>query len=254
MSIEGNVFVETFNEMKEPIGGWTSTLVTKCLISSSVGCLAGILSAFMINFALVEIVMSQVFAMVFGFGFFTCAALIALRIRQSELPIDKGSFGGRRQIMSVYVALTFLSGFMSFVIRAPIIAGVSWIFKIPMFGLLGVGLAFTTSFLVVDLINTITGFMQPLYAVPIVEDSKQVVLIIISSSVMGGCFGCIFGVMDVEDVMSYQIEVALMRETHICYPVGMVIGSLVGFTTEYLRNQDIAMNIRGRHTLYDEEL
>ena len=40
----------------------------------------------------------------------------------------------------------------------------------------------------------------------------EVYLILIVSLVMGGIFGLVFGVMDVEDEVSFQIRLALRRE------------------------------------------
>jgi hypothetical protein len=52
---------------------------------------------------------------------------------------------------------------------------------------------------------------------------------------MGGLFGFIFGVMDVEDAAQYTIALALKKEEHMCYPIGIVLGGLAGFGNEILR-------------------
>ena len=45
---------------------------------------------------------------------------------------------------------------------------------------------------------------------------------------MGAIFGFIFGVMDVEDEVAYQIKLALLKEEHYCYPIGALLGALAG--------------------------
>lgn len=51
-----------------------------------------------------------------------------------------------------------------------------------------------------------------------------------------GCiFGTIFGIMDVEDEVSYQLGLALKREESYCYPIGGVLGFAGGVWNEYAR-------------------
>lgn len=95
------------------------------------------------------------------------------------------------------------------------------------------------TFSVVDLINYVLGFLQVSIAKPMVESASQVYLVLMVALVMGGTFGTfIFGAMDVEDEVSYQIRLALLREEHYCYPLGAVLGGAAGFGNEYLREQE----------------
>merc|ERR1712232_637825 len=105
-------------------------------------------------------------------------------------------------------------------------------------GVLGTSVAFAMGFSVVDLVNYVLGFLQVSIAKPFVESASQVYMVLTTSLIMGAVFGLIFGVMDVEDEVSYQIRLALLREERYCYPVGAILGGVVGFMNEYIRDQE----------------
>ena len=42
------------------------------------------------------------------------------------------------------------------------------------------------------------------------------------STAVGAIYGFIFGVLDVEDEVNYQLTLALKREESYCYPIGAV--------------------------------
>ena len=50
----------------------------------------------------------------------------------------------------------------------------------------------------VDLVNYVLGFLQVSVAKPFVESAAQVYMVLACALIMGGLFGLIFGVMDVE--------------------------------------------------------
>merc|ERR1711879_771570 len=104
-------------------------------------------------------------------------------------------------------------------------------------GILGTSVAFALTFSVVDLVNYVLGFLQVSIAKPFVESASQVYMVLTTSLIMGALFGLIFGVMDVEDEVSYQIRLALLREERYCYPVGAILGGIVGFANEYIREE-----------------
>merc|ERR1712232_1296972 len=105
-------------------------------------------------------------------------------------------------------------------------------------GVLGTSVAFALAFSVVDLVNYVLGFLQVSIAKPFVESASQVYMVLTTSLIMWAVFGLIFGVMDVEDEVSYQIRLALLREERYCYPVGAILGGVVGFTNEYIREEE----------------
>merc|ERR1711953_564722 len=102
---------------------------------------------------------------------------------------------------------------------------------------LGSGIAFIVSFAMVDIINTLCGFIQTTYSTPLIEDTRQILLVVISSCLMGTCFGFMFGFMDVTNEYHYQVKLALMREEKMCYPIGFILGGVVGTLSEYFRYQ-----------------
>merc|ERR1719251_469814 len=110
--------------------------------------------------------------------------------------------------------------------------------KVPLYMVLGTSVAFALTFSVVDLVNYILGFLQVSIAKPFVESASQVYMVLVTALVMGGLFGLVFGIMDVEDEVSYQIRLALLREERYCYPVGAILGGLVGFGNEYIREEE----------------
>ena len=73
----------------------------------------------------------------------------------------------------------------------------------------------------------------------LIESKEQMYLVLVVASVMGVMFGAVFGFMDVEDAVSYQIRMALLREEHYCYPIGAIMGGLAGAGNEYLRFRQV---------------
>merc|ERR1711994_510453 len=109
-----------------------------------------------------------------------------------------------------------------------------WV-KVPLYMILGLAVAFALTFSIVDVLNYVLGFCQNSVAKPIVESSQQVYLVLVISLAMGVVFGFTFGLLDVEDEQVHHIRVALMREEHYCYPMGILLGALSGFGNEYFR-------------------
>ena len=52
---------------------------------------------------------------------------------------------------------------------------------------------------------------------------------------VSGLFGFIFGAMDIEDEIQYQVRLALLKEERTCLPIGAILGAVAGFGNEYLR-------------------
>merc|ERR1711916_323094 len=88
---------------------------------------------------------------------------------------------------------------------------------------------------------------------PLIESNAQVYMILSFALVMGGVFGFIFGVLDVEDSTSYQIKLALLREEHYCYPIGAFLGAIAGFMNEYIRLWEIE-NLSLAHAEFDDDI
>merc|ERR1711937_448754 len=116
--------------------------------------------------------------------------------------------------------------------------GMTPLMKVPLYAILGTSVAFALTFSIVDIVNYVLGFLQVSIAKPFVESASQVYMVLTVSLIMGGIFGLTFGVMDVEDEVTYQIRLALLREERYCYPVGAVLGGVVGFMNEYIREEE----------------
>merc|ERR1719203_794614 len=127
--------------------------------------------------------------------------------------------------------------------------------KVPLYMTLGLAVAFALTFSIVDVLNYLLGFFQNSVAKPIVESSQQVYLVLVVSLAMGVVFGFTFGMLDVEDEQVYHIRVALMREEHYCYPMGIALGAASGFGNEYFRQNDDYASYQGlAQTEFDEDI
>merc|ERR1719387_1996943 len=177
--------------------------------------------------------------MYLGILFIVVGAIILWRIFSQEDGI--GSSPDQKQNkgpLAIFAVLIIVSGLICFALERHWYVGLTPLMKVPLYAILGTSVAFALTFSVVDLVNYVLGFLQVSIAKPFVESASQVYMVLTVALAMGGIFGLIFGVMDVEDEVSYQIRLALLREERYCYPVGAVLGGLVGFGNEYLREQE----------------
>merc|ERR1719476_729468 len=152
--------------------------------------------------------------------------------------MDSPGSAPKRTPLTVFALLIIFSGFICFTLEREWYHGLTPLMKVPLYTILGTSVAFALTFSVIDLVNYILGFLQVSIAKPFVESASQVYMVLVTSLIMGALFGLIFGVMDVEDEVSYQIRLALLREERYCYPVGAILGGVVGFMNEYIRDQE----------------
>jgi hypothetical protein len=68
---------------------------------------------------------------------------------------------------------------------------------------------------------------------------------------MGAMFGFIFGAFDIEDQNIFRIQVLLMREESVCYPIGTLIGAVAAILNEHLR---LTQNKYHFQRIFDENL
>merc|ERR1711904_575775 len=184
---------------------------------------------------LVEISISAFFSLYFGILFIVVGAIILWRIFSQDCdPSSKA----KRKPLAAFAALIIVSGVICFALERQWYMGMTPLMKVPLYIVLGTSVAFALTFSVVDLVNYILGFLQVAIAKPFVESASQVYMVLTTALIMGGLFGLIFGVMDVEDEVSYQIRLALLREERYCYPVGAILGGVVGFMNEYIRAEE----------------
>mmetsp|Transcript_56310 Transcript_56310/g.163321 ORF Transcript_56310/g.163321 Transcript_56310/m.163321 type:complete len:233 (+) Transcript_56310:117-815(+) len=206
-------------------------------ISGFVGVLLGIIISLIVNCTLVEISISSFFSLYFGVLFIVVGGIILWRIFSQEAGDGMGSTA-KREPLTAFALLIIASGVICFSLEQHWYRGLSAVLKVPLYVTLGTSVAFALTFSVVDLVNYSLGFLQVSVAKPFIESSSQVYMVLVASLVMGAIFGLIFGVMDVEDEVSYQIRLALLREEHYCYPVGALLGGAIGFANEYIREEE----------------
>ncbi len=220
----------------------------KAVASGFVGMILGIAISLIVNSTLVEISVSPFFALYFGILFMSVGGIIVYRLNGASLfpaggqndadqalilaPEDEKQ---RKKQLTFFAGLICFSGLLCFILEKNWFVGLSATMKVPLYTILGISVAFALVFSVVDLVNYLMGFLRASVARPIVESPHQVYLIMTVAMLMGATFGFIFGVMDVEDEIQYQVRLALLKEEKTCLPIGALLGAIAGFGNEYLR-------------------
>ena len=222
----------------------------KALISGFVGLCLGIAVSLIVNSTLVEISVSPFFALYFGLLFMSVGGIIIYRLNGATLfgspsaesdqsyslaPEDEVR---RKKQLNFFAGLICVSGFLCFILEKNWFVGLSSTSKIPLYTILGVSVAFALVFSIVDLVNYLMGFLRASVARPVVESPHQVYLVMTIALIMGATFGFIFGVMDIEDEIQYQVRLALLKEERTCIPIGAVLGAIAGFGNEYIRQKN----------------
>jgi len=222
------------------------------ILSSVVGGVLGVVISMVVNLALIEISISPFFSMYFGILFTLVGCLIMWRVLSHEAddPMQM-----KKMHLSIFAGTIILSGLLCFLLDRRMFVGLAAWMKVPLYMTLGLAVAFALTFSIVDVLNYVLGFCQSSIAKPIVESSNQVYLVLVVSLVMGVIFGFTFGLLDVEDEQVYHIRVALMREEHYCYPMGLALGSMAGFGNEHFRQKDDYAGYQGvAQTEFDEDI
>eukprot|EP00933_Yihiella_yeosuensis_P005778 TRINITY_DN110366_c0_g1_i1.p1 TRINITY_DN110366_c0_g1~~TRINITY_DN110366_c0_g1_i1.p1 ORF type:complete len:242 (+),score=37.62 TRINITY_DN110366_c0_g1_i1:96-821(+) len=222
-------------------------------MSGVIGVMLGIIISLIVNCTLVEISISSFFSLYFGFLFVVVGGIILWRIFSQDVASSDQS-SAMRGPLAIFATLIIVSGLICFTLEQHWYRGQSPLMKVPLYALLGTSVAFALTFSVVDLVNYILGFLQVSVAKPFVESASQVYMVLACALVMGGLFGLIFGVMDVEDELSYQIRLALLREEKYCYPVGALLGGIVGFGNEYIRVQEERFGSSAMPVGFDDDI
>ena len=133
--------------------------------------------------------------------------------------------------------------------------------KVPSYALLGVSIAFSFVYAVVDLAQAavdragslfqihfqpMSKARQPFEPTPLIVTNIQVYLLLSVSFTVGALFGAIFGLVDVEDYYRNRIVLytVLNNEISLCEPIGVLFGAFAGFMSEFLRQQEMAHRIK----------
>lgn len=201
----------------------------------AIGGVLGVVISMVVNLALIEISISPFFSMYFGVLFILVGCLILWRVQSHETadPLQM-----KKLHLSIFAGTIIVSGALCFLLDRRLFVGLAPWMKVPLYMTLGLAVAFALTFSIVDVLNYILGFCQNSVAKPIVESAQQVYLVLVVSLAMGVVFGFTFGLLDVEDEQVYHIRIALMREEHYCYPMGILLGAASGFGNEWFRQQD----------------
>ena len=134
--------------------------------------------------------------------------------------------------------LIVFSGALCFVLEQNWFMHLGVYVKVPLYGILGISISYALTFAIVDLVNYLSSYVPYFTRTP-VDNSEQILAVMGFSVLMGGVFGVIFGVMDIEDEIKYHDKLSLMKEELYCYPIGASIGFLCGCINDYLQRQYI---------------
>jgi len=196
------------------------TVVMRSLV---IGAIMGTANSIMVNCALIEISLSPFFALAFGFLFLVSGFAVGWQATQEPAGTQVN-----RSLLLCFATLTTASGFTSFLLERDWSHGLSARHKVPLYGLLGISLAFSINFSAYELLSKLHTCVCE-HATPLVRTEWQVRLIAASSILTGLFFGVTFGVLDLEDELvksHYAMRYALQRESRICYPMGACAGTL----------------------------
>jgi len=235
-------------------GGLSQSMKISAAISAVVGAVLGVVISLIVNSTLIEISVSPFFSLYFGILFISVGGIILWRINTitAYQNLTDEEFTRKKQLM-FFSIMIIVAGCMCFCLERHFFVGLPYVAKIPLYTILGIAVAFALCFALVDVLNYTVGFAQISLARPLVESPYQVFLVLATSLTMGGVFGFIFGVMDIEDQAEYTIKLALMKEEHYCYPIGILLGGLAGFGNEMLRQSSDEYSAL-QHTDFDDDI
>ena len=235
-------------------GGLSHGMKVSAAISTIVGAILGVVISLIVNSTLIEISVSPFFSLYFGVLFVSVGAIILWRINTitAYQNLSDEEFTRKKQL-TFFSIMIIASGILCFLLERHWFVGLHYLAKVPLYSILGVSVAFALCFAIVDVLNYTVGFAQISLARPLVESPNQVFLVLASSLIMGGIFGTIFGLMDIEDQAEYTIKLSLMKEEHYCYPVGLLFGGLAGFGNEVLRQSSDEYSAL-QHTDFDDDI
>mmetsp|Transcript_16640 Transcript_16640/g.32812 ORF Transcript_16640/g.32812 Transcript_16640/m.32812 type:complete len:230 (+) Transcript_16640:176-865(+) len=203
-------------------------------LSAAVGMCLGALTSLIVDAALFEIGESYVFGSIFGVCLMTIGGIILWRVK----PLRGERLTRWRIMVCGFSLMVLASGFMCFVLNKHWIVSLTPGIKLPMYTMLGTSLCFALTFSIVDMLNNIVPCSRELLAQPLVQSSKQIYVILVASVVMGCLFGFSFGSIDVEDDQT-RFHSRLDEDQAINTAIGAVVGALMGWANQYLRDRQL---------------
>eukprot|EP00948_MAST-09A_sp_MAST-9A-sp1_P002780 g2780.t1 len=228
------------------------------------GAFVGACISWMVNVSLIEISLNPVFTVYFGSLFTLFGAIIVYKIytpdaNSSPIPNTSSyhrhrnlnSSGGnsflsrfyalswsqmttRQRSLLIFGCLVILSGLACFILDEEWFRW-SYLMKIPFYALLGTALTFSLVFSIIDIINVAVQSSE-LDMRGYVYSPMQIYIILVSSTLMGIIFGCLFGLLDIEDSTRFTIRMNIIRDEMLCLPGAVVIGGISGAVIDVLRS------------------
>lgn len=144
----------------------------------------------------------------------------------------------RRGLLTVFAFFVIISGVLCFLLDTRLFHW-SAATKVPLYTVLGMAVCFALMFSSIDILNWCLGACcRSESGQGLVENPKQVLLVLGMSTLMGACFGLIFGLVDVEDARGPALRDALLKEETKCLPVGIFLGAAAAFLNERFSVRD----------------
>lgn len=196
--------------------GWVFR--SACCSALGGGIIGGAISV-VVNNALIEISLTPIFAVLFGFVLLLLGTLMIARRLW-----ERHDAGCTRVLVLAFSVLVLVAGVSCFLLEKDWFKTIPPRAKVPMYVSLGVSLCFSISFTCVDLLNAYYDrHSYDLRSRALVQTPQQVAVVLAGAVANGAAFGLMFGLMDVEDAPQ-----RLRQEERLSAPIGIVLGGAVG--------------------------
>lgn len=139
----------------------------------------------------------------------------------------------RYKIFLILGILILSSGVLSLLLHFSYFSKMNYIFKIPLFAILGVGVTFALTVTLLDLVNVVLKIMISQMKRPAINSPQQIIPIICTSSIMGMLDGGIFGAIDMISYSLNSIGILLQKQQYYCMPISLIFGALCGLFASY---------------------
>ncbi len=252
---------------------------SKLIVGFLPGALLGIIVSWVVNCALAEISLNPFFSLVrslslsrtyddvkrnvitfstqyFGILFAIIGVAIMMRVqsksKNNQLPENL------RSMLLVFSSLVIVSGFLCMILDEHWFSFAATI-KVPLYTIVGMSVCFAFTYSLLDVVNAMYGHFsdgapngEGTTTSSMIGSEDQVHLILLTSIVMGACFGMIFGLMDVEDQRGLQLRDALIEDEEYCIPVGIILGGVAGIYNQILLGDTVSKRRSLRSDFNDE--
>jgi hypothetical protein len=188
------------------------------------GAILGALVSFLVAATLLEVSTNEFFAFYFGIVFIIVGLAIGYRVITSP-DVQKIV----RVALLFLAFIVFLGGISCFILDHKAKAlGLSPISRIPFYLVLGIAVSFSVTFALVDCINL---YRKSSTGMPVIENVKQVSLILTNACFTGIFYGLIFGLFDIEDTQNNNRRNGLhelLLDERVSLPIGIGFGLITG--------------------------